>query len=115
MILTSPTKRVSFMTAKKVLSNRSDQFRESLMSKTNVVKLEEAVPSFLKELEERSRQGRTSRILETAKRRGHITVSEIAELLPMRVVKDRGLLSFFVAELGEYLKKIGRASCRERV
>ena len=75
------------------------------MGKTNVVKMEEAVPSFLAELTERSLQSKTLRILEAAKRRGHITTSEIAELLPARVIKDRGLLSFFVTQLGDYLQQ----------
>lgn len=74
------------------------------MGKTNVVKMEEVVPSFLAELTERSLKSKTTRILETAKRRGHITTSEIAELLPARVMKDRELLSFFVKQLGEYLQ-----------
>lgn len=75
------------------------------MAEANVVKIEEVVPSFLAELKERGLKSRISSILEVAKRRGYITTSEIAELLPTRVIKNRELLSFFVTQLGEYLRK----------
>lgn len=75
------------------------------MVKVNVVKMEEAVPSFFAELKERGLKSKVSHILEAAERRGYITPSEIAELLPARVIRDRKLLSFFVTQLGKYLRK----------
>lgn len=95
------------------------QFQHQLtrvhMEKSNVVKLEDAVPSFLAELNERGRESTIIRILQEAKARGHITTSEIAELLPARVIRDRELLSFYVAQLGDYLRnaKIGVLSKAE--
>lgn len=74
------------------------------MNKTNVVNMGEVVPSFLAELNKRTLNSKNSHILEIAKRRGYITPTEITELLPARVIKDRELLSFFVTQLGEYLK-----------
>lgn len=83
------------------------------MDKSNVIKMEEAIPSFLSELMERSQASKVSRILEVAKQRGRISTAEIAQLLPARVMKDREMFSFFVSQLGEYLKTAKLGLSRE--
>ena len=73
------------------------------MEPLETVQSSAGIPAFLVEFQSKSKRSATLRILRDAKRRGSITTSEIAELLPGRILKDRALLFEIIEQFGKYL------------